>query len=130
MATHPDAPCFVPLFCRAADAADAAAAAPQRLPSPLPAAPPDPEGRDRSDDSLDRPVFMDFVLANMPPNAPLMPRAHQPPAFAITRSTSEGSSLGASTTTSPPDAGWAPPWLLRQRAERRARLLLAGLPAV
>jgi hypothetical protein len=130
MATHPDALCFVPLFCRVADAAAAAAAAaaPGRPPTPLPVAPPDYEHDDHLDDSFDKPIFMDYARANTPPDAPLPPCADQPPALVLTRSTSEGSSLDSSTTTSPRFACGTPPWLLQQRAARRARLLAAGLP--
>ena len=122
MATHPDAPRFVPLFLRAA--------APLAPASPVPVVPPDYEHDDHSDDSFKKSVFMDYTIANEPPNAPLMPRADQLHALVLTRSTSEGSSLDSSTTTSPTFACGTPPWLLQQRAARRARLLAAGLPVV
>ena len=110
MATHPDAP--------------------RRLPSPVPVVPPDGEHDEHSDDSFKKPVFMDYTIANEPPNAPLMPRAAQSSALVLTRSTSEGSSLDSSTTTSPTFPCGTPPWLRQQRAARRARLLAAGLPVV
>ena len=89
MATHPDAPGVVPLFCREpsagaaiaapaiaapAIAAPAIAAPPSLLPllPLLPVALPDDA---ESDDSFTKPVFMDYSTAGVPPNAPLMPGA-------------------------------------------------------
>ena len=74
MATHPDAPGVVPLFCREPSAGAAIAAPPSLLPllPLLPVALPDDA---ESDDSFTKPVFMDYSTAGVPPNAPLMPGA-------------------------------------------------------
>lgn len=102
MAAHPDAPEFVPLFCRVASAG----APPPLPPTAL------PEGDAPADDSMHAAVFFaDYALAGVPPNAPFMPAEARSP---LTHSTSHESSLSA-----------LPHWLARQRAERRARLLWA-----
>jgi len=71
MATHPKAPETVPLFCREPSAGAAIHAPADGAPPPLlPAVLPDD---DEVEDSFNEPVFMDYSIAGVPPNAPLMP---------------------------------------------------------